>query len=127
MEAEVWERVDYGKVDIALPKFDVSSEIQLTEDLKALGVDLIFDPEKADLSALLGDSSVPVSDVRQNARLKIDEYGCEAAAYTAVTALGGVLPEDQEQYEFIADRPFIYVQMGISDMPLFIGTVNTVN
>jgi serine protease inhibitor len=44
-----------------------------------------------------------------------------------VTALGGVLPEDQEQYEFIADRPFIYVQMGISDMPLFIGTVNTVN
>lgn len=126
-DPEVWERIDYGKVDIALPKFDVSSEIPLTEDLKALGADLIFDPEKADLSALLGDSSVPVSDVRQNARLKIDEYGCEAAAYTAVTALGGVLPEDQEQYEFIADRPFLYVQMGISDMPLFIGTVNTVN
>lgn len=79
-----------GKLVWSVPKFDVSSDLELTDALKALGVTDVFDFDKSDFSPLIDeekfDESVAVTKVQHAARVKIDEKGCEAAAFTAVRA-----------------------------------------
>ena len=64
-----------------------------------------------------------VSQVEHAARVKIDEEGCEAAAYTVMIACGSAMPP-REEVEFTVDRPFLFVITGRDGLPLFIGVVN---
>ncbi|MBE6730417.1 MAG: serpin family protein [Ruminococcaceae bacterium] len=109
-------------VNLSIPKFDVKSDLNLNEGLKNLGLSDLFAYGKADFSALT-DTGLAVSDVKQSARVKIDEEGVEAAAYTVITADGGaLLPEDE--VDFVLNRPFIYVITGADGLPLFVGVIN---
>ena len=45
--------LEVGKVHWSVPKFDVSSDLQLIDALKRLGVTDVFDDEKADFSPLV--------------------------------------------------------------------------
>ena len=59
--------------------------------------------------------------------MKVDEEGCEAAAYTVVMVeAGGAMPPDDE-VDFTLDRPFLFAVTGDSDLPLFTGVVNQPN
>lgn len=66
-----------GKLIWSVPKFDVSSDLELTDALKALGVTDVFDFDKSDFSPLIDeekfDESVAVMRVQHAARVKIDE------------------------------------------------------
>ena len=110
-------------INLSLPKFDVTSKLVLAEGLKNLGVKEVFG-KNADFSALCGENSgLSVSEVKQNARVKIDEEGVEAAAFTIITADGGaILPDDE--IDFVLNRPFIYVITGADGLPLFVGIIN---
>ena len=109
-------------VNLKIPKFDVISDINLSEGLKNLGLGDLFEFGKADFSALT-DTGLFVSSARQSARVKIDEEGVEAAAFTVITADGaGFLPDDE--VDFILDRPFIYAVTGADGLPLFVGVIN---
>ena len=68
------------KVNLALPKFDVTSTIDLREGLTELGITDVFS-ENADFSVLCS-SELYVNSARQSARVTIDEEGCTAAAFT---------------------------------------------
>lgn len=115
----------YGMINWSVPKFDVSSDLDLIPQLKALGVTDIFD-DGADFSPLtLLDAEV--SAVKHAARVKVDEEGCEAAAFTAVTAeTTSAMPEQLPEIEMDLDRPFGFLITGADGLPLFIGIVNTV-
>ncbi|MCH5231965.1 MAG: serpin family protein, partial [Muribaculaceae bacterium] len=64
-----------------------------------------------------------VSQVQHAARVKVDEEGCEAAAYTYIgMPTSGMPPADE--VDFILDRPFLFAITGDSGLPLFVGTVN---
>ena len=64
-----------------------------------------------------------VSKVDHAARVKIDEKGCEAAAYTVMQMMNtAMLP--REEIDFVLDRPFIFAITGEDGLPLFIGIVN---
>lgn len=109
-------------VNLSIPKFDVTSDLDLKEGLKNLGLSDLFTYGKADFSALT-DTGLAVSSVKQSARVKIDEEGVEAAAYIVITADGGAfLPDDE--VDFILNRPFIYVITGADGLPLFVGVIN---
>ena len=109
-------------VNLSIPKFDVTSNLDLKEGLKNLGLSDLFAYGKADFSALT-DTGLAVSDVKQSARVKIDEEGVEAAAFTVITADGaGFLPDDE--VDFVLNRPFIYVITGADGLPLFVGVIN---
>ena len=75
--------------------------------------------------APLADWQVFVSNVMQAARVKIDEKGVEAAAYTEVVVADSAAPADElPVVEMDLDRPFIFV-IWKGDVPLFIGTVQS--
>lgn len=113
------------KVNLSVPKFDVSSDLDLKEDLKKLGVENVFDIKNADFSALTEDKQVYLSGVQHSARVKIDEEGVTAVAFTAMATAGAALPPEDE-VDFVIDREFLFVIMSDTYQPLFIGDVGVV-
>lgn len=120
--------IPVGKIHWSVPKFDVSSNLQLIEDLKTLGVTDVFDDTKADFSPIIDlDESAAVTSVQHAARVLVDENGCEAAAFTAITAdCTAALIEELPEIEMNLNRPFAFLITGVDGLPLFIGAVNTV-
>ena len=118
---------DYERADVvwSVPKFDVKSSTGLNEALQALGVKDAFDGTKADFTPLTDNGAV-LSSVMQAARVKIDEEGVEAAAYTEVMMSDTAMMEVPPTVEMDLDRPFLFVVFDSSNVPLFVGTVNTV-
>ncbi|MDO4812272.1 MAG: serpin family protein [Eubacteriales bacterium] len=119
--------IPVGEIHWSVPKFDVSSNLQLIEDLKALGVTDVFDDAKADFSPLVDlDEAAAVTSVQHAARVLVDENGCEAAAFTAITTdATAALPEELPQIEMNLNRPFTFMITGVDGLPLFVGVVNT--
>lgn len=122
-----WEQQGAYRIQLSLPKFDVVSKKDLVDGLKALGVTDVFDREKADLSGLItaGQSEFNpyISKTEHACRVKIDEEGCEAAAYTLMAAAGAA-PGADEIIDFNLDRPFLFVVTGRNSVPLFAGVVS---
>ncbi len=106
-------------VDLHLPKFDVSSKIDLTDALKQMGVKTVFS-HQADLSPLTAEDGF-LSSATQDVRVAIDEEGVTAAALTELHYCGSALPP--EPTELRVDRPFLFIITGMGDTPLFVGTV----
>jgi serine protease inhibitor len=110
-------------VHLSLPKFDVSSQMNLKDGMEHLGAKECFSPAVADFSSLLSDGrGAYVSDVLHGSRVSIDEEGVLAAAYTAIIVPGTPAPPSDEIY-FTLDRPFLFLITTGSGLPLFVGTV----
>ena len=118
---------DYNAAELvwSVPKFNVKSSTGLNEALQALGVTDAFDGTKADFTPLT-DNGAAVDSVMQAARVKIDEDGVEAAAYTEIVANDSAMMETPPTVEMELDRPFLFVIFDYNNVPLFVGTVNTV-
>ena len=116
-----------AKLVWSVPKFDVNSDLELTDALKSLGVTDAFDDTRADFSPLADfDEPAAVTQVQHAARVKIDEEGCEAAAFTAIMANAtSAMPEDLPVVEMDLNRPFAFAITGADGLPLFVGAVNT--
>lgn len=110
---------------LALPKFDITTRVDLSQGLMNMGITDIFDSSKADFSGILSGyapGSAVLSDALQATRIKIDEDGCEAAAFTIFKAGATMMPES---INFTVDRPFLFSVISDADLPLFTGVVNT--
>lgn len=122
-----WENSKHMIVNQSIPKFDVVSNMDLIESLQKLGVRDVFDRSISDFSTLtplekeLG--GISVSKIDHAARVKIDEEGCEAAAYTVMQMTTAAMPP-KEEVDFVLNRPFLFVITGDDGLPLFIGVVN---
>ena len=121
------DKAQTAKLVWSVPKFDVSSDLELTDALKMLGVTDVFDDTQADFSPLADfDEPVAVTQVQHAARVKIDEEGCEAAAFTAIIAdATAAMPEELPVVEMDLNRPFAFAITGADGLPLFVGAVNT--
>lgn len=119
---EGWQNKKYMKVNLSVPKFDVSSTLNLKEGLSKMGVTKVFDMESSDFSTITSDSPVYVSAINQSARVEIDEKGVKAATYIEIPGAGSAMPPD-EIIDFVLDRPFIFV-ISKGNLPLFTGVVN---
>ncbi|MBQ9747515.1 MAG: hypothetical protein IJV98_01910 [Clostridia bacterium] len=121
-----WQNHKGMRVNLSVPKFDVSSELKLGDKLQALGVTDCFRWGEADFSPMLTEAQdVVLSDVRHGARVAIDEEGVTAAAYTVMLMAGSAMPPEDE-IDFILDRPFLFVLTGEDGSVLFVGVVNRV-
>lgn len=119
-----WENNKYLKVNFSVPKFDVSSDIDLKKTMQRLGVNLAFNSRESDFSALTEETlPIEVSSIDHSVRVTIDEEGCTAAAMTTVPTAGCPAPLDEE-VDFVLDRPFLFVITSDVGLPLFVGTVN---
>jgi serine protease inhibitor len=114
----------YGRVEWSVPKFDVSSDMELSNQLQALGIVKAFDANVSDFSPTTEEVSAELSLVQHAARVTIDENGCTAAAFTMMMVNAGAMLPDQS-LEMNLNRPFAFVILNSADGPLFIGTVYT--
>lgn len=115
---------EYARVYFSVPKFDIASQLDLIDGLKALGVTDVFDPTVSDFTPMTTDTDeIYVSEVTHAARVKIDEEGVEAAAFTVIVGDAAAAEPEDEIY-FTLDRPFLFAISSRDDLPLFAGVVN---
>lgn len=117
------ENSTYLRVHLTVPQFDVSCQLGLNDTLKGLGITRVFDPALADFTPVSQSQQLALSRVIHGARVKVDEQGCEGAAYTAMLYAGASRPPEEEVY-FTLDRPFLFCVTGAQNLPLFVGIVN---
>lgn len=123
-----WEWPDGRGVQLELnmPKFDVSSDNELTDALKSLGITDAFDAGASDFGPLMNnDIPAYISEVNHAARVMVDEEGCTAASYVEIgVSRMSAVQTPTEKLVFTLDRPFIFMIKTQQDMPLFMGVVN---
>ena len=121
-----WSQTQDGTVNLSLPKFDVSSDLDLLGALSQLGMTDVLDAEKADFTPLTtaNDASLALTEARHAARVKIDEDGCEAAAYTVLAPEATAMMGPEDEIDFTLDCPFVFAITGVDGLPLFVGLVN---
>ena len=119
------DKYDFGekKLLVRLPKFEVTSEVELIPALKDMGLTKMFDCFKADFSGIC-ETSTFVSQITQGIKIIVDEAGTEAASYTEekgmLTSPGPMIDES-----FFVDRPFAFIIAEKSTgLPLFMGRIN---
>ncbi len=114
-------------VKLLLPRYETEGQYDLNDILKAMGLNMAFDPDKADFSAMgsVENGNIYIDQVKQNAVFKLGEKGTEAAAATSVQmATMGMPLEQPELIELHLNRPFMYALMDMETMtPLFLGVV----
>ena len=76
----------YGEVQWSVPKFDVSSDLDLIPALTGMGITDVLYRGTADFTPLVDLTPVWLDQARQIARVKVDEEGVEAAAVTLLAA-----------------------------------------
>ncbi len=114
----------YIKVNMSIPKFDAESERNVIDGLKRLGITDVTDSTLSDFSPLAENpEGMFIDEVSHGVRVKIDEEGVQAAAYTVIRGAGAAAPPDDE-VDFILDRPFGFVITLDNSTPLFAGIVN---
>ncbi len=110
-------------VNLSMPKFDVSSKMDLKEGLQTLGVTDVFESGTADFSPVTDENlGIYVSAIDHAARVSVDEKGCTAAYTDIVLDAGGAAPANE--VDFNLNRPFLFVIVGGDGLPLFTGVVN---
>lgn len=112
------------QVNLSLPKFDISADMEISDTLKRIGITDIFDMNDANFTPILpNDDDGYVSGVKHAARVAIDEKGVTAAAFTLILRCGAAAPPEDE-IDFVLDRPFLFCVESQDDLPLFTGIVN---
>jgi len=112
-------------VTLSVPKFDVTSDLDLIPSLKNLGISDVFDSAVSDFSPMTKDEKgIVLSQVKHATRVKIDEEGCVASAYTVMMMARGAAIIEEEEIDFTVNRPFLFVITNMDELPLFVGIVN---
>jgi serpin B len=113
------------KVEVALPKFKLTSGFSLEDTLKALGMRKAFAGGEADFSGMAdGRESLFISAVLHQAYVDVNEEGTEAAAATGVAVGTLSAPVRQAVPVFRADHPFVFAICDArTGVVLFLGRV----
>ena len=99
------------EVKVYLPKFKTTSQFQMADTLKVMGMALAFDANAADFSGMTGGRDLFISEVIHKAFVDVNEEGTEAAAATGVVMAPTSAPieEPKEPPVFRADHPFVFM------------------
>ena len=94
-------------VDIWLPKFETKYSIKLNDILSDMGMPSAFSATDADFKAM-SDDALYLSFVKQDAVIKVDEEGAEAAVVSSAGMVETSVGPGQH-IVFHADHPFLYL------------------
>ena len=97
------------KVHLRLPKFESANKFSLKQSLQAMGIKKAFADAEFD-RMFDGGKGTFISEVLQKSKIKVTEWGTEAAAVTAVVLDGANLGQTPPpEVDFYIDHPFAYV------------------
>ena len=123
-KAYVYENSKYMMVNLSVPKFDISNDLNLKDGLEKLGLTGVFDPNGGDFGTTF-ETELPifVNRVNQASRVAIDEEGVTAVSYIVLDWGAGAAAPAEDRINFILDRPFVFV-IESDGIPMFVGVVN---
>ena len=122
---------EYGTVIVKIPEFTDDYDIEMSDMLTGMGMDIAFDPLRADFSNILEtkdgeDFPVCINRVLHKTHIEVDREGTRAAAVTAIEMADAACDPVVDPVHIYLERPFIY---GIIDnetgLPVFLGCVNS--
>lgn len=118
-----WENQKHLTVHLSLPKFDISSQLDLCQGLQNLGLSEVF-IGTGDFSPMTTQAEeIALTQATHGVRVAIDEEGVSAAAYTLMALDGSAMPVEDE-IDFVVDRPFLFAITSSDGLPLFVGIVH---
>jgi serpin B len=112
-------------VQVTLPKFNLTSNFDLSQTLQTMGMSLAFTAGSADFSGMDGQHDLFIGKVIHQATVEVDESGSVAAAATAVVVdIDAVAGPGPNGIIFNANHPFLIVLRDLSTGTLlFVGQV----
>jgi len=120
--SEIVENLEYGNVDLKMPKFEFEKSLGLGQILPEMGVSVAFDPSRADFSGIDDNRDLYITNVLHKAFISVNENGTEAAAATAVIV--GTTGMPSPPVEISIDHPFIFmIRNNSTGAILFLGRV----
>lgn len=111
-------------INLYLPRFEISGNYDLVEELKVLGVTDAFNTE-ADFTKMC-EVNRSISSIRQMSKIEVNEEGSEAAGVTVIEMADGMdLTKPEDYQDFRVDRPFYFTIQSQKDHAiLFVGRVS---
>ena len=107
---DIINKLEYAKVHLELPKFELEFEELLNNVIKKLGMKKIFNSTEADLSGLYGYGGLFVSKVIHKTYLKVNEEGTEAAAVTSIAVDEmRMVARNEIVHKMKVNRPFLFL------------------
>lgn len=101
----IWlEALKDTEMDIQLPRFTLEYEIGLNEMLKSMGMEIAFDPARADFSGINRNRDLYITNVKHKTFVQVNEEGTVAAAATSVEMGTTSAPPVMR-----VDHPFVFV------------------
>jgi serpin B len=96
---------------LVLPRFKIEYETDLNDALKALGMEIAFDPARADFTGICAvppAQNVYIDQVKHKTFVEVNEEGTEAAAVTSINMVAaGLTLSPPKPFTMIVDRPFL--------------------
>ena len=98
------------KVNLRLPKFELTFSKKLKEVLKTIGVNLPFE-KNADFSKIRNQNDIYINEIIHKTYLKVNEQGTEAAVtMVEMMVTTSAFPPKQEKIYFMhINRPFLFI------------------
>lgn len=123
-----WLTVDrrtLSAIKVFLPRFEIEYSTSLNVPLTDVGIKSIFRP--GDLTDIIPEPSLCVSDIIHKVYVKVDEEGTEAAAVTAVMMVKSIAMMTPPEIFVKFDRPFnftiVHETLGLA---LFSGIIHSI-
>ena len=111
-------------ISYKIPKFDIKVDTDLKGTLQKMGCSSMFE-NTANLNGIdKREGYAYISEAMHKARIKLDNQGVEAAAYTGFDAQGKSAPA--KCIDFHVTRPFMYSITDQNGLPLFMGVMNSI-
>jgi serpin B len=109
---------------IAVPRFKVEYEVGLNDALKALGMGIAFDPDRADFTGIVeGSARAYISRVKHKTFAEVNEEGTEAAAATSIE-MRVTSARIEKTFQMVVDRPFFCaIRDNKTGTVLFVGAI----
>ncbi len=95
-----------SKIPVWIPKWKFSWDITLNGILSSLGMDIAFDPNRANFSAINAENQLYITKVIHKTYIDVSESGTEAAAVTSIGIGTTSMPVDPPS--FYLTRPFLF-------------------
>lgn len=102
-------------LDGGIPLFKYDYELDLMNDLEALGIKDIFDPKKANISKLTSEKGAYIGTANHKATIDFSNDGIKAAAVTAMGGMGAAgcyfsydYDVPVEKIDLMFDKPYLY-------------------
>lgn len=116
----IFDELSRAEGDVALPRFEIESEVRLSDVLTEMGMERPFGD--ADFGGMVENGGgIWIDEIYHDAFVSVDEEGTEAAAATAVVGVDSA-PPNWGELRF--DRPFVFcIRDRPTDSVLFLGRV----